>query len=120
MAHCGKTQPTPMASPCTRQCGLIKGHLCQGCYRTRHEIMGWSRMSASDRMALMQQLKGQVSTHDCPSCTGPAYCAMEAGKSASLCWCMEEECTTNVNTDYGDKCLCRQCLAKEHLATEVT
>jgi len=65
-----------------------------------------------DRMQLMEQLKGQISTHDCPSCGGPAYCAIDAGKSASTCWCMDKPKTYNPDIASGDKCLCRQCLTK--------
>lgn len=65
----------------------------------------------SDHMALMSHLKCQDSTHSCPECESPAYCAMEAGKSANLCWCMtavreSKPETTNV----GDICLCKGCL----------
>ena len=58
----------------------------------------------------LDRVRAQVSTHDCPSCGGPANCAMEAGKSAYLCWCMhvERESLPDVS---GDTCLCRRCLA---------
>jgi len=66
-----------------------------------------------DRMELMKQIKGQVSTHNCPNCGGGAYCAMEAGKSANLCWCMGIEKDTNVLSDVdANSCLCRGCLTK--------
>lgn len=66
----------------------------------------------SDRMVLMQQIKGQISTHDCPECKGPAYCAMSDGKSASLCWCMGVERVDNPMT--ADVCSCRSCLVKHN------
>lgn len=68
----------------------------------------------SDRMAIMQQLKGQTRTHDCPSCSGPAYCAMEAGKSANTCWCMTlPRDHKPESSDMGSQCLCRSCLTKQ-------
>lgn len=66
----------------------------------------------SDRMQLMEQIKGNISTHDCPECGAGAYCAMEAGKSSNLCWCMDVEKTYNPDTD-ADKCLCRRCLTQK-------
>jgi len=59
--------------------------------------------------ATLTKVREQVSTHDCPKCGGPAYCAMEAGHSASLCWCMYVERDTNPETG-ADTCLCRRCL----------
>lgn len=67
-------------------------------------------MSKNSRMQLMKELKGNMSTHDCPKCDGPAYCAMEDGKSLSACWCMHVPHTESIN---DDKCMCRTCLTKE-------
>lgn len=69
----------------------------------------------SERMALMKELSGNSKhvTHDCPNCNNPTYCAMEAGKSSSTCWCMSvkrEETPEALNLT--DKCLCRSCLTK--------
>lgn len=64
----------------------------------------------SERMALMQELKGKISTHNCPECGGPAYCALEAGKSANLCWCMDVTATSAMASELGTECLCRRCL----------
>ena len=64
-----------------------------------------------DRMKIMEEIKGRISTHDCPECSAPSYCAMEAGKSSTLCWCLFEEKITNPEVD-ADKCLCRKCLTK--------
>ena len=44
-------------SPCIKVCVLHpEAGICLGCYRTRHEIAGWSRLSREDRRALMEQL----------------------------------------------------------------
>ncbi len=64
----------------------------------------------SDMMQTLARIKAQTSTHDCPRCEGPAYCAMEAGKSSNLCWCMAVERTHNPDSEL-DQCLCRHCLA---------
>lgn len=66
-----------------------------------------------ERMQLMKQLIGQVSTHECPECEGPAYCAMEAGKSASTCWCMTVEKPYVPETSF-ERCMCRKCLTNEN------
>lgn len=65
-----------------------------------------------DRMAILSQVRSQVSTHNCPECSGAAYCAMEAGKSSNLCWCMTVDKPYTPDTNYG-QCLCRRCLTKE-------
>ncbi len=65
-----------------------------------------------DRMRIMKQLQRQWSTHDCPSCNRPTYCAMNDGKSSNTCWCMTLEKTYNPDIDV-DNCLCRECLTKE-------
>ena len=65
-----------------------------------------------DRMKIMQRLERQLYTHNCPSCKSKTYCAMNAGKSSNLCWCMFEDSTSNPDTSFDD-CLCRECLNKE-------
>ena len=64
-----------------------------------------------DRSKLLKQVQNAGSTHVCPSCSKPAYCAMEAGKSANLCWCMTVEKDENPSVpSSGDSCLCMSCL----------
>lgn len=67
-----------------------------------------------ERMKLMQGIQQANSTHNCPDCKRPTYCAMEDGKSASLCWCMTVTKATNVSSD-PDTCLCRDCLTGQEL-----
>lgn len=44
-------------SPCVKICVLHpEADICIGCYRTRHEIAGWSRLSRQDRRDLMDLL----------------------------------------------------------------
>lgn len=62
-------------------------------------------------MKTLETVRHAISTHDCPVCLGPAYCAMEDGKSSNLCWCMEVERDTHPNVD-SDQCLCRRCLTE--------
>jgi predicted Fe-S protein YdhL (DUF1289 family) len=95
-----------IVSPCISECGL-SNNICKGCLRTRTELKDWRSKPVDDRMALMKQLRGQTSTHNCPECTGPAYCAMADGKSANLCWCMD---VTRREVPSTDVCLCRKCL----------
>lgn len=63
----------------------------------------------------LDAVRQQISTHDCPKCSGPAYCAITDGKSASLCWCMTVERDTNPDAG-GDTCLCRHCLTAQEPA----
>ena len=44
-------------SPCKKICVIHPGaDICIGCFRTRHEIAGWSRMKSEARRALMDDL----------------------------------------------------------------
>lgn len=44
-------------SPCVKICVLHpREDICIGCYRTRYEIAGWSRMTPEARRALMASL----------------------------------------------------------------
>ncbi len=44
-------------SPCVKICVLHpEADICIGCYRTRHEIAGWSRMTPDARRAVMESL----------------------------------------------------------------
>lgn len=98
-------------TPCIKQCKLVNG-LCRGCLRTLDEIRTWREKNMTERMEVIAKVRGQLSTHDCPVCTGPAYCAMEDGKSASSCWCMDVKDVrmTLESVDMYGACLCRRCL----------
>ena len=49
-------------SPCIKVCVLHpEAGICIGCYRTRHEIAGWSRLSREDRRAIMDGLSERKS-----------------------------------------------------------
>jgi len=98
-------------TPCQRKCKVVSG-VCTGCSRTLDEIRGWRDMPNDARMKLMKELKWRGATHACPNCSGPAQCAMEEGKSGSLCWCMSEMPGENAMTKY-DTCLCKNCLIGE-------
>jgi predicted Fe-S protein YdhL (DUF1289 family) len=44
-------------SPCVKICVLHpEAGICLGCFRTRHEIAGWSRMSREERREIMAGL----------------------------------------------------------------
>lgn len=50
-------QRQEIESPCVKICVIHpREDICIGCYRTRHEIAGWSRMTPEDRRALMAVL----------------------------------------------------------------
>lgn len=65
----------------------------------------------TDRMDVMKQLDGTRSTHSCPECSAPTYCAMENGKSGWACWCMGVDGVTTAEDRKHDKCVCRKCLS---------
>lgn len=53
---------TEIESPCQKICVMHPGSgLCVGCFRTRDEIAGWSRMTPDDRRAVMTDLPGRES-----------------------------------------------------------
>lgn len=44
-------------SPCVKVCVIHpESGLCMGCYRTRHEVAGWSRMTPDLRQSVMAEL----------------------------------------------------------------
>lgn len=50
-------------SPCVKICVLHpREDICIGCFRTRHEIAGWSRMTPEARRALMADLPAREQT----------------------------------------------------------
>nr|WP_083774918.1 DUF1289 domain-containing protein [Neptuniibacter caesariensis] len=58
------TKESPLVNPCQRNCCLDDNDLCMGCFRTLSEILGWSKMSQSDRkktLDLMKSRQGRVS-----------------------------------------------------------
>ena len=66
-----------------------------------------------ERMAIIEDIKSRTSTHSCPKCDGPAYCGMEAGKSASACWCMSlPPVNDKPNTLIGETCYCKTCMSE--------
>ncbi len=44
-------------SPCISVCAIGEHGLCSGCLRTRDEIAGWLRMSASQQWSLVAELE---------------------------------------------------------------
>ena len=48
-------------SPCVKICVIHEeSGLCMGCYRTRHEIAGWSRMEPENRQTIMAELPARA------------------------------------------------------------
>ena len=49
-------------SPCVKVCLMHPAaDLCMGCFRTRYEIAGWSRMTPEQRRAIMDELPDRES-----------------------------------------------------------
>ena len=61
-----------------------------------------------ERMATFKEIKLTQGSL-CPSCSSPNKCAMEAGKSANLCWCMTLGKPYSPETNY-ETCMCKRCL----------
>lgn len=101
----------PSNSPCVGICKLENGE-CVGCQRTIHQISNWGNYSVDDRLKLMQEIQRRKFTHSCPQCDEFTYCAVEAGKSGNLCWCVFEERIDNVGLS-SNVCLCKACLKGE-------
>lgn len=103
-----------MLTPCIRKCKVQDG-MCVSCRRTLTEVKEESLLhnnSHDVRMKLMKELQSRTSTHACPECSSPAYCAMEDGKSSGLCWCMDVKKPYVPETSY-ESCLCKKCLTME-------
>jgi hypothetical protein len=67
----------------------------------------------AERMAVIAEIQSRTSTHSCPGCGKPAYCAMNDGRSASTCWCMSIiPKKDKPNTLLGEECVCRSCLVE--------
>ncbi|MBQ0762075.1 cysteine-rich CWC family protein [Marinobacter psychrophilus] len=57
----------------------------------------------------LNQIRQQISTHDCPNCGGLAYCAIKAGRAPSTCWCLAVDPPENLDIKTND-CLCKRCM----------
>ena len=97
-----------MPSPCIGHCQAKDG-LCLGCGRTLTEIGHWSAMDDDTQLARMAELDGTRSTHRCPGCGEPAFCAVSAGESISACWSSQ---LPVLPMSEAGACWCRHCLAK--------
>ena len=50
-------QCNEIESPCVNICVIHpSAEICTGCYRTRYEIAGWSRMTSEERQEIMNTL----------------------------------------------------------------
>ena len=50
-----------VSSPCVKLCVIHEeSGLCMGCYRTRPEIAGWSRLDEETRTSLMEELPSRA------------------------------------------------------------
>ena len=63
-----------------------------------------------DREKILAKLLSTRYTHQCPECNSNTYCAMEAGKSSNLCWCMTAKAESAREPKGCDTCLCKECL----------
>ena len=97
-----------MPSPCIGDCRAKDG-LCLGCGRTLTEIGQWSAMDSEAQLARMAELDGSKSTHACPGCGEPAFCAVSAGEPIERCWCSQ---LPALPMSEASACWCRRCLAK--------
>ncbi|WP_305819583.1 DUF1289 domain-containing protein [Photobacterium leiognathi] len=101
-----------MKTPCVAKCKNNDG-ICSGCLRTMKEVVEWQTFDDQTRGAIIQEIKGQPTTHQCPQCGKPASCDISAGKTT--CWCFELDKRDTSDCPSG-ACLCRECLSKQPLA----
>lgn len=66
-------------------------------------------MESEAQLAVMAQLDGTTSTHHCPGCGEPAFCAVSAGATIDQCWRSQ---LPALPMGEADACWCRRCLAK--------
>lgn len=66
-------------------------------------------MESEAQLAVMAELDGSKSTHLCPGCGEPAYCAVSAGATIDECWCSQ---LPALPMSEAGACWCRRCLAK--------
>jgi uncharacterized protein len=120
-----------MASPCVQRCEA-RDDRCLGCGRTLSEIGRWSSMTEVEQLAIMATLTARTlaspspvvtvipgleqpesvdpaSTHVCPGCGKPAYCAVSAGKEIDECWCSQ---LPALPMSDAPACWCQACLGK--------
>jgi hypothetical protein len=51
----------PVPSPCVDICTINnKNGMCDGCYRTIHEITDWSVMSDNEKIIVLDQLEDRM------------------------------------------------------------
>jgi predicted Fe-S protein YdhL (DUF1289 family) len=48
------TDTPAVQSPCIRVCRLNERNECFGCFRTEQEILGWARLGADERQAVIE------------------------------------------------------------------
>ncbi|WP_305814884.1 DUF1289 domain-containing protein [Photobacterium leiognathi] len=101
-----------MKTPCVAKCKNNDG-ICSGCLRTMKEVVEWQAFDDQTREAIMQEIEGQPTAHQCPQCGKPASCDISAGKTT--CWCFELDKRDTSDRPSG-ACLCRECLSKQPLA----
>jgi hypothetical protein len=65
-------------------------------------------MDSDAQLAVMAELDGSKSTHRCPGCGEPAFCAVSAGNHRE-CWCSQ---LAALPMSEASACWCRRCLAK--------
>ena len=51
-------------SPCVRNCCLDEDDICQGCFRSIHEITAWSEADQDERLAILERAAARRTTRD--------------------------------------------------------
>ncbi|WP_428800393.1 cysteine-rich CWC family protein [Vibrio kyushuensis] len=97
-----------MKSPCIGAC-KSNGDMCTGCQRTTKEIAEWQSYSDAQRNVIMNELRGEASSHQCPKCNAQTQCDVQNGKETCWCFYIEKRDSADVK-EYG-VCLCRKCLS---------
>ncbi|WP_194437139.1 cysteine-rich CWC family protein [Vibrio fluminensis] len=97
-----------MKTPCIAVC-KNNGGICSGCLRTINEITQWRHLDEKIQINKISQIRGQNSTHHCPSCGDASFCDISAGKDH--CWCFDIEKRDLTDSPKANLCMCRRCLS---------
>lgn len=65
-------------------------------------------MNQESRMNNLRSLSANINKSNCGKCGSPNNCAMEKGKSVTLCWCFSVKDVTT--QEIGETCYCKSCL----------
>lgn len=58
--------PSPLPSPCVRNCCLDRDSVCMGCYRTMTEICAWHDAPDSEKLEILIRSRTRYAARNAP------------------------------------------------------